>query len=240
MRPVIIASLAAAGLLASACSFKVTESQSITIDHYADDERNMRLAEDLLQYDRAYFMREMPALSDETFRGIDLVVFKSLLDGESSIQITYNTSIDAVADNLDELRSDFAAFIPVLAERHAANEPLFRELEPLAMSWVEGFFVHDPDRILEDGAQLLRDYVTPLQMARFQKNIVEADGRPVHIAYIRGQFYAAHDDVPDSISQIFELEMSSGRSYNFRVSLAEFEGEWLPIGFWVGPGSSSL
>jgi len=218
-------------LLISACSFKYTETQDIEITHYPDNERNAKLAEDLMYYDPQFLAHEIPALDQDTSKGIRIGYFVRSFDGKPSYRITYNRSIDAVEENIDELKTQFEAFIPLLAEKHASREALFLELEPIGLSWAKDFFAADAGTILQESSQVLRDYVTVLQLSKMQGELAKAYGPPTSVSYVRAQYYEAFDDVPESVSLFYEAEMADESSFVFRVSLHETDDGWRAIGF---------
>lgn len=231
MRTIDFAVLAVIGLIVAACSFEYTEIQDIEITHYADDERNAKLAEELMYYDPRFLAHQIPAFDEETSQGIRLGYFVRSSDGQPSYRITYNRSIDAVSENLDELKSQFDAYIPMLAAMHASKEALFLELKPLGLMWTQGFFSEEANTILENSSQVLRDYVTVAQLQKFQNDLKATYGSPTEIVYARAQFYEQHADVPESVSLFYEAEMTDESVFMFRVSFHETEQAWRALGF---------
>ncbi len=184
-----------------------------------------------MYYDPRFLAHQIPAFNEETSQGLQLGYFVRSSDGKPSYRITYNRSIDAVSENLDDLKSQFEAYIPTLAAKHASNESLFLELEPLGMTWVQDFFSEEAGTILENSSQVLRDYVTIVQLEKFQNELETTYGSPTEIVFSRAQFYEEHADVPESVSLFYEAEMTDKSAFMFRVSLHETEREWRALGF---------
>ncbi len=223
--------LVATSVLMAACSFEYAEIQDIEITHYPDNERNTKLAEELIYYDPRYLADRIPAFNEKTSQGIRLGYFVRSSDGQPSYRITYNRSIDAVSDNLDELKSQFEAYIPMFAAKHASKDALFLELEPLGMRWAQDLFTEEASTILENSSQSLRDNVTVTQLEGFQNEIHDSSGSLTEIVFVRAQFYEKHADVPESVSLFYEAEMADKSVFMVRVSLHEEEQEWRAIGF---------
>ncbi|ANO50662.1 hypothetical protein [Woeseia oceani] len=231
MKTITLAALTAIGVFIAACNYKYMETQDIEITHYADDERNTKLAEDLMYYDPRFLAHQILALNEETSHGIQLGYFVRSSDNKPSYRITYNRSVDAVSENLEDLKSQFEAYIPQLAAKHASKESLFLELEPMGMKWAQDFFSQEAGTILENSSKLLRDFVTVAQLEEFQRELETEFGSPTKFEFTRAQFYEEHADVPDSISLFYETEMSDNSVLMFRVSLHETEQEWRALGF---------
>lgn len=229
------ATITVACLLTGACSFEFKETQDIAITQFEDDERNTALAEELMYYDPRYLVYKIPALTDETSEGIRLGYFVRASDGKPSYRVTYNRSVDAVSDNLNELKSQFDSYIPVLAAQHVSKTSLFRQLEPLGLSWAQNFFAADAGTLRDKSSALFRDSLTVDDLARMQETVLTNYGSPMSMTFARAQFYDEHGDVPESVSLFYRAELADERALSFRVSLHEVDAKWQTMGFGVDP-----
>jgi len=218
-------------VLAVACSFKYTETQDIEISNFADNERNAKLAENLMYYDPRFLSHKIPALDENTSKGIQLGYFVRSPDEQSSYRVTYNLSIDAVSANLDDLKKQFETYIPQLAAFHISKEPLFLELEPVGLAWVKDFLSGDANALLERSSQLLRDAMTVEQLLAMQDEFVVTYGEPTDITFVRAQYYEKFSDVPESVSLFYETQMTKDSSFMVRVSVHESDELWRALGF---------
>ena len=224
------AALTAVCAFTAACGFDYTEVQDIEISHSADDERNALLAEQLIYYDPRFLAHKIPAFNEEAASGIQIGYFVSSHDSTPSYRITYNLSIDAVSDNLDDLKSQFEAYIPMLASMHVSKEPLFVELQPIGLAWAQDFFSESADTVLQQSSHVLRDYVTVAQLEQIQ-NDFSAHGSPTEIGFVRAQFYEESPAIQESVSLFYEVQTNDESAFNFRVSLHEVESDWRAFGF---------
>ena len=91
------------------CNFTVTDIQDIKIDYYAENEKNVKLAENLMHYDPRYVASKIPAFDESTSNGIRLGYFIRSSDEKPSYRITYNLKKPSVVANLAELKERFSS-----------------------------------------------------------------------------------------------------------------------------------
>lgn len=217
------------------CSVNISDTQDIPIVLYEENERNIKLAKDLIYYSRQYIAREVPTLNMVTSDGIRIGYFLRSSDRRPSYRITYAIDSPTVAMNLTKLKSEFEAYIPKLAQTHKSKEPLFASLRPLAEEKTKEIFGDESETIWYEGSQLLRDSTSLQKFTDFTSSLRDSYQGLTAIFYLRSQYYEAFAGMPEHVSVFHRLKFENGRESIVRLSLTETDGNWLVIGFKVDP-----
>ena len=225
--------IAAVLLVASVfgCTTDVTEIQSIDIDYYEDNEKNAKLAEDIIYYDGRYIASHIPAFDEKTSQGIKLGYFIRSSDGKASYRITYSRKNLSVSANIDELKKGFESFIPKLASDHASKSGLFKQLSPKGKKWVESLFSGAQDTILSESSEQLISQVNQDQLSELSAKLSSDYGASPKLEFIRGQFYKKFSDAPELVSLHYLAKSDNGKSMAVTVSTNEVGGKWVLLGF---------
>lgn len=219
----------------SGCSFDVNDIQSIDIETYAETDKNVKLAEDLMYYDPRYIAHKVPSFNESTAQGIKLGYFVRSSDGKPSYRVTYSLKVPAVASNIDSLKSDFESFIPKLAEFHASKDDLFNSLSLKGQSWASSLFSRSAEDILSTSSSILRESITAEQLTAAIKNFSSEYEAPISTEFVRAQYYEEFDDIPESVSLYYLQTYQNGKKAFIRVSFHQESGNWAVMGFRVEP-----
>ncbi len=228
----------AIGLLALAvygCSVDVSDTQIIDIELYAENDKNVKLAEDLMYYDPRYLAFKIPAFDESTSQGIRLGYFIRSSDGKPSYRVTYSLKTPSVAANITELKKGFETFIPELASFHASKEPIFVELEPEGMRWSKSLFTESALTLLSESSTLLKEAISPDQFSKINKKLLNEYGNPQEMSFVRAQYYEAFGEMPESVSLFYLAKFSDQKALMVRISMHHQGNKWLVIGFNLEP-----
>jgi len=217
------------------CSFDVNDTQIIDIEIHQDNEKNAKLAEDLIYYDPRYIAHKINSYNEQTARGLKLGYFVRSSDGKASYRITYSLKLPAVVSNHETLKAEFEAYIPQLAAFHASKEKLFKKLSPVGEKWANSMLEQSATTILVKSSSLLRDTVTEKKFADFLENISAEYGKRESTVYVRAQYYEAFENIPESVSLYYKQSFSSKKNAMVRISMHQEGGKWLVMGFNVQP-----
>lgn len=236
-----IAKIIAVVLLAVAmvgCSFDVDikSTQDIEISYHAENEKNIKLVEELIYYDPGYIAFKIPALNENTAKGIELGYFIKD-DGKPVYRVTYSLkNLILVGANISELEKEFEHFIPKLAAFHASKESLFVELEPIGMSWVKSFFSESASALWNESSTLLKEIVTQAQFSKISASFSTEFGKPLEILFIRAQYYEAFGGIPESVSLFYSAQFVAQKVLTIRIGMHQQNQKWLVMGFEISDG----
>lgn len=213
----------------------MNEIQSIDINTYAEVDKNVKLAEDLMYYDPRYIAYKVPSLNEHTSQGIKLGYFVSSSGGTPSYRVTYNMKIPAVVENIDSLKSDFKAYIPQLAAFHASKSELYEIISPQGREWAMSLFSHSAEDILSGSSNLLRESISTEQFETAIKNIQSEFGTPLSTDFVRAQYYEEFDILPESVSLYYLQTYQGEKKAMVRVSFHQENNKWIVMGFRIEP-----
>lgn len=217
--------------LAIGCELNVTDTQHIDIKHYQDNDKNKKLAEDLIYYDTRYVATKVPLLTEETAAGIQLGYFIRSTDNKPVYQIKYNLKNPGIASNLDEFKKQFSEFIPKFAAFHASKEPTFIKLQPVGRLWASNMFTDKASALLNESSTLLKNSVKPDQFLKMTSELSKAYGKPQSLYFVRAQYYEKFSDLPESVSLFYEATFSNHNKLMIRISMHEQDKAWVVMGF---------
>lgn len=217
------------------CNFDVTDIQSIDIDHDAENEKNVKLAEDLMYYDPRYIASKVPGFDKDTSKGIRLGYFIRSSDGKPSYRVTYSLKTPSVSANISELKKGFENFIPKLAAFHASKEPVFVGLEPVGMSWAKSLFSESASTLLSESSTLLKEVVSLDQLSKISAQLSSEYGKPLAVLFVRAQYYEAFGGIPESVSLFYSANCADQKALMIRISMHQQNQKWLVMGFSFEP-----
>lgn len=205
--------------------------QSLAIDHYDNAQQNAALAEDLVYYDPHYLSHKIPAYTREIQQQIQIGYFVENTDNVS-YRIAYHLKEDKnTQQSLEQLKKDFADFIPKLAAQHASKNDLFTQLVPVGNDWLDSLFTQPVDSTLEKSSEILQFSIDDQQLGVYLDLVKRHYGKPTHRSYQRSQFYEAFNKTPESVSLFYLQHFSKGRTLTIRLSVHENDGQWQVMGF---------
>ena len=217
-------------ITAIGCELNVTDTQYIDIKYYDDNNKNKKLAEDLIYYDTRYIASKVPLLNEKTGSGIQLGYFIRSSDNKPSYKITYNLKNPSVASNIEALKKQFNDFIPSFSSFHASKEPIFKQLQPLGSLWASQLFTDDAGSLLNESSIILKKSVTPKQFLKITSELQKTYGKPVSMKYVRSQYYEKFSDVPESVSLFYIASFSNQNKLMIRISMLEQDKDWVLMG----------
>ena len=212
------------------CSFESKEIQAIEISNLPDVESNTKLAADLMQYDPRYLAHKISSLNELTAPGVEVGYFIPSSGGNPSYRITYNKGNPDVVENIENLKSEFDEFIPVLAAFHVSKLSLFDELNPVGSDWLDSLMAHPIAEVREDSSNLLKAAATEAQLANAVTRLKDHYGDRKSSEFVRGQYYEAFGGIPESVSLFYQRTYTNSESI-VRVSLHREDEEWKVMGF---------
>ena len=222
-------------LLIQSCSFDVTDTQNIDINHYLDNDKNIKLAEDLMHYDPRYIASKIAVFNESTSKGMRLGYFIRSSDRKPSYKITYSLKVKSVSDNLSELKESFEKYIPKLAKIHASKESLFTRLEPLGANWVYSFFENTPNVVLNNSSTILKDIATPKMLSDMSVKLKDEYGIIEKLEFVRAQYYEAFSEFPETVGLYYIAKQSKQKSLGIKINLHQQNNKWLVYGFFIDP-----
>lgn len=220
------------------CSVNVSDIQSIDIDYYAENDKNIKLAEDLMFYDPRYIAFKIAAVDEDSLKGMRLGYFIRSSDGKPSYRVTYNLKNLSVSSKLSELKRGFEEYIPKLAASHVSKASLFTELEPLGMKWSNSLFAEEVDSLYAESSTLLKEAISPEQFSKVVTQLSGQYGSEINIGFVRAQYYEAFEDMPESVSLFYKADFAEQKVLMIRVSMHQQSQKWRVMGFNIQPVQS--
>lgn len=220
-------------LFLTACSFKTTYIQMIPIDLLETAEENQKLAEDLMYYDPRYYAHNMPTLKSIAGKGVRYGYHIATGSGRASFKVTYTTSMPQVAVNLSALQEEFETFVKILAEHHIEKMPLLESLRPEAMAWADTLFSEDASSFYTASSKMMKGVTNQVDFDRAMNQLRNQWPDRTAFSYLRGQYYLAFEEIPESVSLFFQADLPEGKFLVVRISMVEEGGKWVPLGFKI-------
>lgn len=217
------------------CTANVTDVQTIEIDNFSSNDKNKKLAEDLIYYDPRYLAFKISAFDDDTSQGITRGYSINTSDGSATYKVTYNLEHPGVVSKLSEIKEGFERFIPELAAVHASKESLFVELEPAGRTWAESLFTAPASDVLANSSTLLKKSMTAEKFAGISAQLATEYGKPSEFRFVRAQYYEEFPGVPESVSLFYTASFSGAKALMMRISMHQQDQEWMVMGFLLQP-----
>jgi len=224
--------------IVTACSTDVADIQNIYIEHYADNQANAKLAEDLMYYDARYIAANIPGFDEQSAAGISLGFFVRESDGVPSYRIQYDLTNPSVMTNLSSLKQGFERYIPQLAADHAAKSTVFEKLIPIAQNWVNSLFNGNITLLMNSRSELIKAQMSAEKLAELAGKLSSDYGRDPASSFLRAQYYRAFDNSPELVSLHYLVEAKDGKSILISISTHEVGEQWQLLGLWFEPINS--
>lgn len=224
--------------IVTACSTDVEDIQNIYIEHYADNQANAKLAEDLMYYDARYIAANIPGFDEQSAAGISLGFFVRESDGVPSYRIQYDLTNPGIVTNLTSLKQGFERYIPQLAADHAAKSTVFEKLIPIAQSWVDTLFNGNITLLMNSRSELIKAQMSAEKLAELAGKLSADYGREPASSFLRAQYYRAFGHSPELVSLHYLVEAKDGKSILISISTHEVGGQWQLLGLWFEPINS--
>ena len=215
------------------CNYVVTDIQDIEINYYLENEKNIKLAENLIYYDPQYIASKIPAFDENTSKGIRFGYFIRSSDKKPRYRITYNLKKPSIVANLAELKEGFENFIPALAAFHVSKESIFVELKPIGKSWAKSLFSESAGTLLSESSTLLKKLVSSNRFLEISAQLQKEYGKPLKISFVRAQYYEAFGKIPESVSLFYLAKFDNKKSKMVRISIHQQGQKWLVMGFKI-------
>ncbi len=213
------------------CDFNATDIQIIDIGYYPENNKNVKLAEELIYYDPQYIASKVPAYNENTSKGIKLGYFVRSSDGKPSYRVTYSLKNPSVASNLAELKKQFSEFIPKLVAIHASKEPIFAELQPTGKIWVESLFSDSANALFDKSSSVFQKTVSREQLTTISSQLLKEYGKPIGIEFVRAQYYESFGENPEQVSLFYSARFNNQKKLMIRISTHQQKQQWLIMGF---------
>ena len=213
-------------VLMTSCGARDDGTRFVPVSFFAAAGDNDSLARDLADYDQAYFASQIPGYDIPTKYGVIYGYFENERTGEVGLKLYSLVPSNKTQERLDAAEEGFSEFLPRLAELHVANRPLIESLVQTGREWLLSFSAQSVDEICRDETEFRLSESEYEKMRELYKVLSGANGRAQSVEFEKGQYYEAHDGVPETVSLFYMTKYEHSLKKLTRLEMSRVGEEW--------------